>query len=119
MTPRRKRMLWVGLIFVGVGIASFFAFQALNANLMYFYSPTQIVSGEAPAGAQIRAGGLVKAGSVRRDSDGLTVLFDISDTLMKLALNTPAYCQIYFVRAKALSQSEKSSTTNMLWLRRC
>lgn len=86
MTPRRKRMLWVALIFVGVGIASFFAFQALNANLMYFYSPTQIVSGEAPAGAQIRAGGLVKAGSVRRDVDGLTVLFDISDTVNEVSV---------------------------------
>lgn len=86
MTPRQQRMWWVGLGFLGVAIASFLAFKALNANLMYFYSPSQIKADEVPLGAQIRAGGLVVDDSVRRDTDGLTVIFDISDTVEKVSV---------------------------------
>jgi cytochrome c-type biogenesis protein CcmE len=80
MTPRQKRMVWVGCGFLGILVASALLFKALSENLMYFYSPTQLNAGEAPAGAEIRAGGLVVTGSVKRDDDGLTVVFDITDT---------------------------------------
>ena len=45
MTPRRKRMLVVGLIVLGVSTAAFFALQAFQKNLLYFYTPTQIANG--------------------------------------------------------------------------
>ena len=48
MTPRRKRMLAVAAIVVGVGIATTFALQAFQENLLYYYSPSQVKSGEAP-----------------------------------------------------------------------
>ena len=86
MIPRYRRMWWVGLGFAGVALASLLAFQALNANLMYFYSPSQIKADEVPPGAQIRAGGLVVNDSVRRDVDGLTVIFDITDTVEQVSV---------------------------------
>ena len=49
MRPRQQRMLAVGLVVAGVGIAAFFALQAFQENLLYYYSPTQIADGEAPA----------------------------------------------------------------------
>ena len=49
MTPRQKRMATVAAILVGVGIATAFALQAFQKNLLYYYSPTQILAGEAPA----------------------------------------------------------------------
>ena len=80
MTPKRKkRMMLIGLMLVGVAIAAGFALQAFNENLMFFYTPSEVVAGEAPAGRMIRVGGLVTEGSVQRQSDGLTVQFDVTD----------------------------------------
>jgi len=80
MTPKRKkRLLLIALMVAGVGIASGFALKAFNENLMFFYTPSAIVAGEAPVGHPIRAGGLVTTGSVQRQPDGLTVRFDITD----------------------------------------
>ncbi len=80
MTPkRRQRMLLIASMVIGVGIAAGFALKAFNENLMFFYTPTAVVAGEAPADHLIRVGGLVTTGSVQRKSDGLTVTFDITD----------------------------------------
>jgi cytochrome c-type biogenesis protein CcmE len=72
-------MLLIASMVIGVGIAAGFALKAFNENLMFFYTPTAVVAGEAPAGHLIRVGGLVTNGSVQRQADGLTVNFDITD----------------------------------------
>ncbi len=79
MTPRRKRMLVVGLILLGVSVAAFFALTAFQKNLLYFFTPTQVATGEAPKGYPFRVGGLVVTGSVRRAPDSLAVQFSITD----------------------------------------
>ena len=80
MTPkRRNRIVLIVLVLAGVGIAATFALKAFNENLMFFYQPSQVVAGGAPAGRLIRGGGLVTPGSVKRQGDGLTVKFDITD----------------------------------------
>jgi cytochrome c-type biogenesis protein CcmE len=82
MTPKRKkRLILIVLMVAGVGVASGFALKAFNENLMFFYAPSAVVSGEAPAGHPIRVGGLVTNGSVKRQEDGLTVKFDITDNV--------------------------------------
>ena len=57
MTPRQKRMVTVVAIVAGVGIATAFALKAFNQNLLYYYSPTQVHAGEAPASRSIRVVG--------------------------------------------------------------
>ena len=79
MTPRRKRMLTVAAILVGVGIATTFALQAFQKNLLYYYSPSQIKSGEAPASRVFRVGGLVEDGSLKREPGSLEVHFVLTD----------------------------------------
>jgi len=80
MTPkRRNRIVLIVLVLAGIGIAATFALKAFNENLMFFYQPSQVIAGEAPVGRLIRVGGLVTTGSVQRQSDGLTVLFDVTD----------------------------------------
>ena len=79
MTPRRKRMLTVAAILVGVGIATTFALQAFQQNLLYYYSPSQIKSGEAPAARSFRVGGLVEDGSLKREPGSLEVHFVLTD----------------------------------------
>ena len=80
MTPkRRNRIVLIVLVLAGIAIAAGFALKAFNENLMFFYQPSQVIAGEAPVGRLIRVGGLVTTGSVQRQSDGLTVKFDITD----------------------------------------
>lgn len=86
MTPRQQRMAFVGIILGGVAVATILALTAISENIMYFYSPSQIRSGEAPADATIRVGGLVVDGSVARPGEGLTVAFDLTDTVEQVSV---------------------------------
>jgi len=79
MTPRKRRMITVAAILAGVGIATAFALQAFNQNLLYYYSPTQIHAGDAPDARSIRVGGLVENGSLKRDPGSLEVRFTLTD----------------------------------------
>jgi cytochrome c-type biogenesis protein CcmE len=78
MTPRRKRMaIALGIIAV-VGAATALVLNAFQSNLVFFYTPTQIAAKEAPSGRTFRLGGLVVAGSVKRE--GVNVRFEVTDT---------------------------------------
>ena len=52
---------------------------ALSKNMVYFYTPTQIINKEAPVGSFVRIGGMVKKNSVIRSKDSLKVSFKIHD----------------------------------------
>lgn len=81
MRPVRKRRLQLVIfLMVGVAIAVGVVTYALRQNINLFYTPTQIAAGEAPIEREIRAGGLVVAGSVERSSDSLYVEFVVTDT---------------------------------------
>lgn len=79
MTPRRQRMLSVGLVVIGVAVAAGFALRAFNEDLLFFYSPSQIAAGEAPENRTFRVGGLVIDGSVERELGSLEVRFVLTD----------------------------------------
>jgi len=80
MKPHRKRRLYVVLFIVAASSLSIgLALLALNENINLFFSPEQIIAGEAPVGKTIRAGGLVMANSVSRDPQSLQVDFDVTD----------------------------------------
>ena len=79
MTPRQKRMTTVAVILAGVGIATAFALQAFQKNLLYYYSPTQIEAGEAPDTRTFRVGGLVEDGSFSRETGSLEAKFTLTD----------------------------------------
>jgi len=76
---RRNRLLLVLFLVAAVGGATAFALLALNENINLFYAPEQIANGEAPLDTMIRAGGMVREGSVVRDEESLKVSFVISD----------------------------------------
>jgi cytochrome c-type biogenesis protein CcmE len=80
MTPTRKRrLIGVLVIIFGVGIAAVVAMQALNENMLFFVSPTDVEEQSLPAGKRFRLGGLVANGSVSRASDSLAVTFVVTD----------------------------------------
>ncbi len=81
MTPRRRqRLIFVGVVLAGVAIATALALTAIGENMLYFYSPSQIATGEAPRSHDVRVGGLVVAGSIEREIGGLDVRFALTDT---------------------------------------
>jgi len=75
MTPKRKRLwLVVGSLAV-LGCAATLVLTALNDNIVFFYSPTQIAEKKIPPERRFRMGGLVEAGSVKKSADGQTTSF--------------------------------------------
>ena len=81
MKARSKRLILVLVAVAGVALASVLVTQALRSNMAYFFTPTQIINGEAPADQLLRIGGMVKDGSIKRVGDGLTVEFLVTDTV--------------------------------------
>ena len=79
MNKRSKRKLLVVFVLLGVALAVALGLRAFNENLLYFYSPSQVANGEAPANRAFRVGGLVVNGSVIRGNNNLDVQFDITD----------------------------------------
>jgi cytochrome c-type biogenesis protein CcmE len=79
MKPRHKRIAIVVAVVAMVGAAAGLVLNAFQSNMVFFYSPTQIASKEAPLAKTFRLGGLVQAGSVKRD--GLSVSFVVTDTV--------------------------------------
>ncbi len=80
MKPRTKRALWIVAGVAGLGVATTLVLNAFQSNLVFFFTPTQVASNEAPKDRAFRVGGLVEAGSVVRDKDALTVRFKVTDT---------------------------------------
>ncbi len=79
MNKKSRRKVLVLAVVFGVATASVLGLTAFEENLLYFYSPTQVKTGEAPQAHSFRVGGLVVDGSVKRAPDSLTVQFDVTD----------------------------------------
>ena len=80
MKSRHKRLMVIVLALAGIGIAAALILNAFQSNLVFFFTPTQVAKGEAPTGRAFRIGGLVESGSLKREADGLTVHFVVTDT---------------------------------------
>ncbi|MFA5683600.1 MAG: cytochrome c maturation protein CcmE [Lysobacteraceae bacterium] len=80
MTPVRKRRLIIAcLVLAAAGIAGTLMTFALQENLTYLYSPSDVLEGKSPADGRFRLGGVVREGSLARTSGTLDVHFDVTD----------------------------------------
>ncbi|MEC7875338.1 MAG: cytochrome c maturation protein CcmE [Pseudomonadota bacterium] len=84
MSPRKKRILMVCAILAGISIAGIFILTAFEKNIMYFFSPTEIINGDAPKTRSFRIGGLVVTNSVIRNTNDLKVSFILTDTMNEI-----------------------------------
>ncbi len=80
MKRRHKRIGIIVAGLAGLGVAAFLVANAFRNNLVFFFSPTQVAAKEAPANRTFRIGGLVEEGTLKREDDGLTVRFTVTDT---------------------------------------
>ncbi len=84
MKPRHRRLALAGLGLCGVAAAVGLALSSFNESLVFYFTPSQVVAGEAPASRSFRIGGLVEEGSLRRGPDGLTAYFTLTDTVHRV-----------------------------------
>ena len=85
MTKRHNRMMLVGLLVSGVFLAGYLGIKAFSENLLYFYTPSDIMTGKAPKDKSFRVGGLVEDGSVERN--GMLVKFSVTDNLESIEVS--------------------------------
>lgn len=74
---RRMIFIVVGMLCLGGGVG--FVLSAFEENMVYFYSPTDLVEKDLPNNRRFRLGGLVEKGSINHLSDGLSVEFVVTD----------------------------------------
>ncbi len=79
MTRKRRRLYVVGLAMLALGVATTLVLLAFEDNIVFFYTPTDLVEKDAPVGRRLRIGGLVEEDSVRRLDGGLRVEFRVTD----------------------------------------
>ena len=84
MTPRRQRMLAVGLAVGGIALAAGLTLRAMNENMMFFIGVSDVVAGEYPVDRNFRVGGLVVDGSVQREAGSLEMRFLVTDLRCEL-----------------------------------
>lgn len=84
MTPRRQRMLAVGLALTGIALATVLTLRAMKDNMMFFIPVTEVVAGEYPVDRNFRVGGLVVDGSIHRESGSLEMEFRVTDMRCEL-----------------------------------
>lgn len=78
---RHKRFILIAIGLTLLGLAAMLILNAFQSNMVFFYTPTQVSQGEVPKGTGFRIGGLVLQDSFKREDDGLTVRFSITDTV--------------------------------------
>jgi cytochrome c-type biogenesis protein CcmE len=84
MKRRHKRIAFIVIALASLSIAAYLVASAFRNNLVFFFSPTQVAAKEAPINRTFRVGGLVQEGTLKRDPDGLTVRFTVTDTAQSI-----------------------------------
>jgi cytochrome c-type biogenesis protein CcmE len=85
MKPRQKRAAIIGGGLAALALAAYFVLNAFESNLVFFFTPSQIASGEAPKNRTFRVGGMVREGSIKRDN--LTVSFIVTDSVKEVSVS--------------------------------
>lgn len=107
MKPRQRRLLWVlaGLVLVATAVT--LVLRALNSNVMFFYSPSQVQAGSVPHGAAFRLGGLVEQGSLQRSDDGMLLKFIVTDEVQRVPVQYRGLLPDLFREGKGVVVSGK------------
>ncbi len=79
MKSRHKKLAFIVAGVAGVAVVVALIMNAFRSNLVFFFTPSQVIAKEAPVDRTFRIGGLVEKGSLKRENDGLTVHFVVTD----------------------------------------
>jgi len=110
MKPRTKRALAIVSGLAALGIASALVLNAFNSNLVFFFSPTQVLAHEAPRDRSFRIGGLVEQGSLQREPTGLTIRFVVTDLAKQVPVTYTGLLPDLFKEGKGVVAQGKLGT---------
>jgi cytochrome c-type biogenesis protein CcmE len=86
MKPRHQRMIAIAAGAALIAVAATLVLRSLDSNVAFFFSPSDIAENKAPKEKTFRVGGMVEKGSLRRQADGLTVQFVVTDTAKNITV---------------------------------
>ena len=115
MKARQKRLMFVALGLVGVAAAAYLAVGALQSNISYFYSPSQVLAKESPADHVFRLGGLVETGTLQRQPDGLTLTFVVTDNAEKVKVSYTGILPDLFSEGRGVVTKGKLGTDGVFY----
>ena len=113
MKPRHKRLALVVCGLAILGLSAWLIFSALQKNMNLFFTPTQVFAGEAPHGHSFRIGGMVEAGTLAHQPDGLTWNFVVTDMSRKIPVSYRGILPDLFKEGKGVVAEGKLSTDNV------
>ena len=113
MTPRRKRLWLVGGVLASTAVAVGLMVNAFRSNMVFFYSPSDVLAEQAPKAKTFRLGGLVEAGSVVRQADGVTVRFVVTDTAQRIPVEYRGILPDLFKEGKGVVTQGKLQADGM------
>ncbi len=87
MKPRQQRLVLVGAGLAALGLGAFLILSAFRQNLVFFFTPTQVMEGAAPQGKPFRLGGMVEQGSLRRASGSADASFVVTDLARRVPVS--------------------------------
>jgi cytochrome c-type biogenesis protein CcmE len=110
---KQKRLMLIGLIMLGVSLAVFFALRAFNDNLMFFFSPSDVIEGKAPNDHLFRLGGMVVKGSVQRQPNNLSVRFVLTDMAKETTVEYTGILPDLFREGQGIVANGKLAENNL------
>ncbi|HHJ80258.1 MAG TPA: cytochrome c maturation protein CcmE [Candidatus Tenderia electrophaga] len=113
MKARHKRMMFIVLGLVAVTAIAALILNALQSNINHFFSPTEVVANEAPKDRTFRLGGLVEVDSVKREDDGLTVHFNVTDNAEVVTVKYTGILPDLFSEGQGVVAQGKLSTAGI------
>jgi cytochrome c-type biogenesis protein CcmE len=88
MNPvRKRRLILVALVLLAAAVAALFITLALQENINYLHTPTEVRDGKAPENARFRLGGVVCEGSVQRTEGSLDIRFAVTDRIRQVPVH--------------------------------
>lgn len=113
MKPRHKKFIYIVVALAILSGAVGLVLYALKNNVSLFFTPTQVFNKEAPQGRHFRIGGLVEEGSVKRQSDGLTIHFMVTDTTHSMTVVYKGLLPDLFKEGKGVVAQGKLGADNV------
>jgi cytochrome c-type biogenesis protein CcmE len=110
MKARHKRLALIAGGVSVLALGTWLVLSAFQQNLVFFFSPTDVIEGRAPQGRSFRIGGMVEVGSIQRQSDGLTVGFLVTDTAKSIPVRYKGILPDLFKEGKGVVAQGKLSS---------
>ena len=115
LSRRQKTALYIVVGIAWIAIAVGLVLYALKNNVSLYFTPTQVYNKEAPQGRNFRIGGLVEAGSLQREGDGLTSHFNITDTVKTMPVTYRGILPDLFKEGKGVVAQGKLHEDNVFY----